>query len=171
MKYFTAIAAMTQDRVIGNGDAIPWKIKEELAWFKRVTMGHALVMGRKTYESIGKPLPGRDTLVLSRAGRCGLPETPNGVKVITCLECVNPNDTCKTVFICGGEQIYRQALPYCLDLYLTIVHRSYEGDKFFPKFEHLFKRVETVGKFDEFTIYHYRNLAPRNPPRLQGTGS
>lgn len=146
-KSFKAIAAMAENRVIGNAGDIPWHLPEDFKWFKKTTMGGILVMGRKTYESIGKPLPGRDTFVLSRQ-----PQNIPDVHSFTDLEMLQHFETDKTIWIAGGAEIYRQTLEHCDELLLTRVHRTVEGDTFFPEFEEQFKLEEIVAKNDDFTI-------------------
>src|SRR5437899_2822381 len=154
VKHFKAIAAMSINRVIGQGNKIPWHLPEDFKWFKKMTTGQVIVMGRKTFESIGKPLPNRLTVVLSRAQF----EHP-GVKAIRALAEMDLANETREVFICGGAQIYEQALPLCSDLYLTLVKRKVEGDAFFPPFEDRFKLVEEILDRPEFKITHYRNRA------------
>ena len=150
MTPFKAIAAMSLNRAIGVRNRIPWHLPEDLRWFKQLTMGHALVMGRKTFESIGRPLPGRTTYVLSRN------ETPiPGVRVIHDLDALQAEPDPRGAFICGGAQIYQMALPHCSDLYLTLVKRECEGDVFFPAFEHDFVLHAELENNDRFTIRHY----------------
>jgi dihydrofolate reductase len=153
-KRFKAIAAMAENRVIGANNRIPWHLPEDFRWFKQMTTGHILVMGRKTFESIGKPLPNRSTVVLSRSGR-----TIEGVRVISSLSELDPAAEPRDLFICGGAQVYTEALPLCSDLYLTLVKRQVAGDTFFPPFEHLFEPAEVVLDNAEFRITHYRRLA------------
>jgi len=151
-QHFTAIAAMSLNRVIGRGSEIPWHLPEDFKFFKQTTMGHVLVMGRKTFESIGRPLPGRETLVLSRLGF-----NHPGVRCVGSLnELPAPTDEQK-VFICGGAEIYRQALPLCGDLYLTLVKHEVEGDALFPEFEKDFKLVQQLHDTPKFKILLYRN--------------
>ncbi len=152
MKPFKAIAAMSRNRVIGKGPDIPWHLPEDFKWFKATTMGHVLVMGRKTYESIGRPLPGRETVVLSRTGF-----SDERVRTVQSVSEIGGDDE-RDVFICGGGQIYAQLLPDCSDLYLTVVKREVEGDAFFPPFEDDFRLVETVRNEEEFEIRHYRKI-------------
>jgi dihydrofolate reductase len=152
VKHFIAIAAMSLNRVIGVGNRIPWHLPEDFKWFRQMTTGHVLVMGRKTFESIGRPLPGRTTIVLSR-----LAFSHPGVTTVRSLDEVQPWVAGRRVFICGGAQIYEQALPLCSDLYLTLVNRVVEGDAFFPPFEDRFELVEVVLERPEFSIRHYRN--------------
>ncbi|MBU6401281.1 MAG: dihydrofolate reductase, partial [Verrucomicrobia bacterium] len=134
MKQFQAIAAIAENRVIGSGNRIPWHLPEDFKWFKQMTTGHILVMGRRTFESIGKPLPDRTTIVLSRSNF-----SHPGVRTAGSLEELVPLAADRQVFICGGAQIYAQALPLCSDLYLTLVKRVVEGDAFFPPFEEQFE--------------------------------
>ncbi len=150
---FKAIAAMSLNRVIGSGGRIPWHLPEDFQWFKAMTTGNVIVMGRKTFESIGRPLPNRTTIVLSRQGTA-IP----GVRVLADLADLKADDPAfggKQVFICGGAQIYQQALPCCSDIYLTLVSRKVEGDAFFPPFEHEFDLREELKACPEFRILHY----------------
>jgi len=150
MNSFKAIAAMSENRVIGNAGEIPWHLPEDFKWFKATTMGGILVMGRKTYESIGRPLPGRDTYVLSRQAR-----EIRGVHSFTDLSVLDHLDTDKTIWIAGGGEIYDQMLPKCSELYLSRVHREVEGDAFFPEFENQFRLNAIVQKNDDFTVEHW----------------
>jgi dihydrofolate reductase len=152
MTAFKAIAAMSLNRVIGAGNRIPWHLPEDFKWFKKMTTSQIVVMGRKTFESIGKPLPNRTMVVLSRA-----PFQHLGVRTISDLSQIDLANETRNVFICGGAEIYQQALPLCSDLYLTLVKRQVEGDKFFPLFEDQFESVEQIFDCAEFTITHYRN--------------
>jgi dihydrofolate reductase len=151
---FKAIAAMSLNRVIGADNRIPWHLPEDFKWFKKTTTGHVIVMGRKTFESIGKPLPNRTTIVLTRS-----PGLIPGVRTIADLRQIDPTDpvlTGREIFICGGAQLYQQALPLCSDLYLTLVQRVVEGDTLFPPFEDQFELAEEVLDRPEFKILHYR---------------
>ncbi|MGB0333749.1 MAG: dihydrofolate reductase [Opitutales bacterium] len=150
MNTFKAIAAMSENRVIGNGGKIPWHLPEDFKWFKTSTMGGILVMGRKTYESIGRPLPGRDTYVLSRQAR-----EIRGVHSFTDLSVLDHLDTDQTIWIAGGGEIYEQMLPKCSELYLSRVHREVEGDAFFPEFEDDFELKSIIQKDDDFTVEHW----------------
>ena len=147
---------MSENRVIGQGNHIPWHLPEDFQWFKRTTMGHVLVMGRRTFQSIGRPLPGRETIVLSRTGF-----SDPRVRTITGLGELPGLVGERQVFVCGGAEVYRQALPHCSELYLTHVKRVVDGDVFFPPFEHLFERVEEVMDREAFRILRYRNLRLR----------
>jgi dihydrofolate reductase len=152
VKHFKAIAAMSENRVIGHGNKIPWHLPEDFKWFKKMTTGHVIVMGRKTFESIGKPLPNRETIVLSRTGF-----SHPGVRIVRALEEIDVAQETREVFICGGAQIYEQALPFCSDLFLTRVKHTVEGDAFFPRFEEAFQRIAVLDDTPEFCIEHYRN--------------
>lgn len=152
MKRFKAIAAMSLNRVIGQGNKIPWHLPEDFKWFKKMTTGQVIVMGRKTFESIGKPLPNRDTIVLSR-----IYDNIPGVRMISDLNQIDVAHEARDVFICGGAQLYEQALPLCSDLYLTLVKRIVEGDRFFPPFEEKFVVAEEILDRPEYKITHYRN--------------
>lgn len=153
--WFQAIAAMSLNRVIGQGGRIPWHLPDDFRWFKQLTTGHILVMGRRTFESIGKALPHRTTLVLSRSGFWH----PD-VRTITSLREIDPACEERKVFLCGGAEVYRLGLPACSDLYLTLVKRLVDGDVFFPAFEERFECVETIREQEEFRILHYRNRRP-----------
>lgn len=149
---FQAIAAMSENRVIGSGNRIPWHLPEDFRWFKATTMGHDLIMGRRTFESIGRPLPGRRTLVLSQAGFRA--EDP---KVVVCasLSQLPPAEAGRIRFICGGGEIYRLALPMCSRLYLTRVKQQCEGDRHFPPFEDLFELDCVLREEPDFVIERY----------------
>ena len=144
---------MGQNRVIGCDNKMPWHLPEDFKFFKQQTMGHILVMGRKTYESIGRPLPGRETIVLSRTTK-----TIKGVHVISSLATLEELGINKTIYICGGSEIYKQALPLCSELFLTCVKKSPEGDAFFPPFEKLFTQESTLLETDDFTVNHYSKI-------------
>ena|SRR5262245_8330394 len=143
---------MSLNRVIGAGNKIPWHLPGDFKWFKKMTTGQTIVMGRKTFESIGKPLPNRETIVLSRC-QFHYP----GVRTISDLSQIDLAQEKPEIYICGGAEIYQQALPRCLDLYLTLVKQHVDGDKFFPAFEDQFEPVEQILDCAEFTITHYRN--------------
>lgn len=121
------IVAMSQNRVIGRDGQIPWYLSEDLKRFKQITMGHSVIMGRKTFESIGKPLPGRENIVLTRDSHFHHPD----VKVIHNLEEVlSASDE---IFIIGGAEIYRQTYPRADKIYLTLIDDEFDGDAFFPE--------------------------------------
>jgi dihydrofolate reductase len=123
----TIIAAIAPDGTIGHQGRLPWHLREDLQYFKAVTMGHPIIMGRKTYESIGKPLPGRRNIVLTRG------------PVVVGVECFSDLDaalkTCGDVFIIGGADVYRQALLLADKLLLTEIHARHSGDTKFPAYD------------------------------------
>lgn len=138
---------MSENRVIGHNGDIPWHLPEDFKWFKQTTMGGILIMGRKTYESIGRPLPGRETIVLSRSK-----QEIEGVRVITDLEQLNQLPADKTVWVAGGGEIYSLLLPRCSELLLSRVHRQCEGDALFPSFEDDFNFSVNLLEKDDFTV-------------------
>jgi dihydrofolate reductase len=148
-----AIVAMAENRVIGNAGTIPWHLPEDFKFFKATTMGHAILMGRKTYASIGKPLPGRKNIVLSRT----MPETP-GITVIRSLdELKDLEDKLddRDLFVIGGEEIYRLLLPSVQELYVTKVPRTIQGDTRFPDFESQFDAGTKILETNDFTVWKY----------------
>jgi dihydrofolate reductase len=146
----TAIVAMSRNRAIGLNGKIPWHLPEDLRWFKERTLGGALLMGRKTYDSIGRPLPGRKTLVVSRTAEI------NGVEMIRDLAAFDPTPLGVPVYIVGGSEIYAQLLPRCTDLFVTQLHTDAEGDTFMPPFEHDFPKVSLIREAEKFQILHYQ---------------
>ena len=150
---------MSLNRVIGAQGKIPWHLPEDLRFFKRTTLGHVVLMGRKTYESLGKPLPGRENWVVS-----GHPLT--GVRVIRDLaEIAEPGDS-REIFLIGGAKLYAALLPACAELLLTLVKREVSGDVFFPSFEEAFCLEEVLQASDQFEIRRYkrRAAAPSDGP-------
>jgi dihydrofolate reductase len=145
-----AIAAMSLNRVIGNEGKIPWHYPEDFKWFKRCTMGGTLLMGRKTFDSIGRPLPGRKTVVLSRSG-FSHPE----VTTISTLEEIETLSLQGELFVVGGAEIYAQTLPLCSELFLTLINKEVKGDAFFPPFEDQFVEADTVLEQPEFRVVRY----------------
>ena len=126
------IVAMDRNRVIGKNDNLPWHISSDLQNFKKITMGNPIVMGRKTHESIGRPLPGRENIILTRDRNYQV----EGCIVLQSLDDVFEH--CKDtdeIMITGGSEIYQQSLEYASRLYLTEVHTEVEGDTFFPEFD------------------------------------
>ena len=129
------IAAVAANGVIGNGNSIPWRLPSDFAHFKRMTVGKPLIMGRKTFESIGRPLPGRTNIVVTRQEGY----QPDGVIVISSLEAalehaqsIAAHDRANEVMIGGGAEIYAQALPIADRLYITHVGANPPGDAYFP---------------------------------------
>lgn len=129
------VAAVAENGVIGNKGGIPWRLPSDMAFFKRMTMGKPIVMGRKQYESVGKPLPGRTNMVVTRQRGY----QPEGVLVVSALEAalehaqaIASADRASEVMIIGGGNIYAQAMPFADRLYITHVALAPDGDTFFP---------------------------------------
>jgi dihydrofolate reductase len=127
------IAALAENRVIGRNNALPWRLPEDLKHFKSLTIGHCVLMGHRTYTSIGRPLPERTNIVLSRD-----PATAyEGVTVAPNLDAglaIAQKAGHETIFVIGGEAVYAAILPVADTLYLTRVHAEIEGDAYFPEF-------------------------------------
>jgi dihydrofolate reductase len=151
-----AIVAMAENRVIGNAGTIPWHLPEDFKFFKATTMGHAILMGRKTYDSIGKPLPGRENIVLSRT----MPEesVPLGITLIRSLDELKEPTDGRDLFVIGGEEIYRLLLPKILELYVTKVPRVIEGDTRFPEFESDFDAGSKILETNDFSVWKYSRM-------------
>lgn len=132
MPRITLVAAIAANGVIGANGRLPWHLPEDLKRFKRLTIGHAVIMGRRTWESLGKPLPGRRNIVLTRTRGYDAP----GASVVATLDaalalCAGHPD----VFVIGGSELYRSALPLAHTLELTEIRRDYEGDARFPTWD------------------------------------
>jgi dihydrofolate reductase len=134
----SVIVAVAENKVVGRKNALPWHLSEDLQYFKRTTLGKPIVMGRKTFESIGRPLPGRTNIVVS-----GNPDYfAEGVKVVSSLEQalqlaqdVALIDDCRELMVIGGASIYAAAIPVADRLYVTEVHAEVEGDAYLPSIE------------------------------------
>lgn len=130
------IVALTDNRVIGRGNKMPWHLPNDLKYFKRMTTGKPVLMGRKTFESIGKPLPGRTNIVITRqndwqaSGVQVVHNLDEGLELATRLSLI---DGSEEVMVIGGAQIYREVLPQAHRLYLTQIHTHIDGDAFFPE--------------------------------------
>lgn len=127
---WTVVVAMAKNDVIGRSGQLPWRLSSDLQRFKRMTMGHCLLMGRKTFESIGRALPGRQTIVLSQQG---LAKVPTGVTVIDSIDKVDQNvEPERKVMVVGGGEIYQAALSRCDTIWLTRILTEVKGDVLFP---------------------------------------
>ena len=157
------IAAMAKNRVIGLENKLPWHLSSEHRRFKEITMGHAVVMGRKTFESIGHPLPGRRNIIITRqrdyapAGCETVPDLRTALAV-----CIG----CDEVFICGGESVFREAMQHAGRIYLTIVDKEFDGDAFFPEIPADFveikrNRFEDVLPYDMVLYERKRRTDPK----------
>jgi dihydrofolate reductase len=126
----TVLAAVGANLVIGRDGSMPWHLPQDLAHFKAVTMGHTMVMGRKTYDSIGLALPGRRTIVITRQETWHAPSVEVAHSLPEALALAGPAD----VFVIGGSEVYRQAMPFADEMLLTEIDQSPEGDAYFPTF-------------------------------------
>ena len=153
MKNVKAIAAVALNGVIGNGLLIPWHISEDFKHFKKTTTGGLIVMGRKTWQSLGeRPLPNRENVVITST-----PDNVRNAKGFTSLQEVfdtYKNDS-RTIWICGGANLYSQALPFCEELILSRVKFSPKGDIFFPPINALFKKTSTLSRHKLFNVVKY----------------
>lgn len=153
----TVLAAMTSARVIGRNNRLPWHIPEELALFRRLTMGSTLIMGRRTFAAIGRPLSGRRNIVVSRT----LPTTA-GIEICdSFLRALRLAAGDQEIFVIGGRRIFSEALPLADYLRISWLHQDYEGDVFFPHLDQAAWRVLAREEAEEFTHLLYR----RNPGR------
>ena len=149
--YTLAVVAMTPDRVIGQGGQLPWHVPGDLRFFRKVTTGHAVLMGRKTWESIGKPLPQRRNIVLSRT----LATVPDGVDLIRTPEAIGDLGISTRLCIIGGAEIYRLLLPQCEEIVLSLIKSEHEGDTWFPAFEQEFTLAEVLEEHEDFEARRY----------------
>lgn len=189
-----AIAAMSRNRVVGNGNTIPWRIPDEFKWFRRMTLGHVVIMGRRTFESLPRPLDGRVNVVLTRhpsrlladeaiTERCtralvgpaahrihgiaqlDLPRIPRTeVHLARGIDSLARAGLTERAWLCGGVQVYRQFLHRCSELYLSVIDREVEGDALFPPFEHLFDLAGVVAEYPEFRVLRYTRNGASDVP-------
>ncbi len=161
--HVTLIAGVAQNGVIGRNNQLPWRLAEDLQFFKQATLGHPIVMGRKTYQSIGRPLPGRRNLVVTR----DLQNAIEGVELCDSLE--NALTRCAPgdeVFVIGGAGLFTEALRWADRLLITEIARSYQGDTYFPSIPGDFKetsRTESHSAADPtlaFAFVEYRRPKP-----------
>ena len=145
----TLVAALTKDRVIGNQGTLPWSIPEELDVFKSITQGHPVIMGRKTFESIGKPLSDRTNIILSR-NKMDIPGT---------IVCNDVNEAVRRVkgdaFVIGGAEVFAQTIGLADRMLLSRIKGTFNGDKLFPEFSHQDWRLERIEDHPEFEFLEY----------------
>lgn len=167
MKY-NIIAAIADNFAIGLNNEIPWHISEDLRLFKKLTLGNIVIMGRKTFESIGKPLPGRTTIVVSSSEKVCEVLGEAGIRVLSSFEAAieaaaaianETSDGNSQIFVAGGASIYAQAIDGADKLYISNVPGSFDGDTFFPKFSEENWKLETEKKFSDFTQKIYSRKA------------
>lgn len=148
------IAAMAENRVIGNNNRLPWSLKADMVHFRELTTGWPCVMGRKTWESLPKrPLPGRPNIIVSRTMS---PGTAEGAAVLPSLpQAIEHCAGYDKVFICGGASMYREALPLAHTIELTLIRQPYDGDTFFPEIDPAQWVVTSTADFDGFSFIRY----------------
>ena len=152
---FSAVVGMTPNRVIGKDGGIPWHLPEDLKVFKRITTGHPIVMGRKTFDSLGRPLPNRQNIVLTRDSSW----QDQGAETIHTMEDLLDLDLMdKHICIIGGEQIFRLFMPFLDILYVSILHDEHEGDTHFPEFSGLFPKGTILESFPGFDLWEYTRV-------------
>lgn len=149
MPYLIAIVAMDPSRLIGAGGKLPWHLPEDLAFFKKTTSGHPILMGRKTFESIGRPLPKRKNIVLTRDKNW----SHEGVEVIHSTDDIPASD--EKIFIIGGAEIYTALSPLIDEWLVSHVHHTYQGDTYLAPFEMDFPESEEVEGHENFTVKRY----------------
>ncbi len=149
----SVIAAMARNRVIGINNTLPWRLPEDLKHFKALTLGHHIIMGRKTYESIGKPLPGRTTVIVTRNPAY----QEEGCITVTSIEAaIAACGDDAEVFFVGGAELYAQVLPRADRLYLTEIQAEYAGDAWFPEFSSAWRETERREQVSpEGLAYHF----------------
>jgi dihydrofolate reductase len=132
MTELSLIVAMDDNRLIGSNNDLPWQMPADLAYFKRTTMGKPIIMGRKTFASIGRPLPGRRNVVITRDSGFSAPgcEIANGIEAALSL-CSDAEE----VMLIGGASLYQQTIDQATRLYVTRIHHSFEGDTWFPEID------------------------------------
>ncbi len=158
------IVAYSQNRVIGRDGRIPWKIPGEQLRFRKLTLGNAVVMGRRTYEEIGRPLPGRLNIILSTTQRYEGENLLTAASLEEAIALAGDRD----IYIAGGAKLYEEALPLADRLYITEIHRQVEGDTFFPNFDESLYEKNCEESCPEKMPYSYvtytRKAAGQNAP-------
>ena len=145
---------MSENWVIGQHNKLPWHLPADLKHFKRLTMGKPIVMGRKTFDSIGKPLPGRTNIIVTRNPRF---QVDNCIVVHSIQEALDEVKTSNEIMVIGGASFYEQTFPLADRMYLTLIHHTFQGDAFFPRYEKdEWLEIERVDKSpDENNPYPY----------------
>lgn len=155
------IAAMAENRVIGRGNSIPWNIPSDQKRFREMTMGHPVIFGRKTFDAISRPLPGRKNIVLTRNKNY----RAEGAVIVHDLDAAfAAGADADEVFVCGGGMVFRETITLAVRIYLTIIHRKYEGDVLFPDIPPDFVEVQRE-EIDNtppysFVIYERKTMRP-----------
>ncbi|MBW2705405.1 MAG: dihydrofolate reductase [Deltaproteobacteria bacterium] len=155
----SSIVAMASNRVIGNRGDIPWMIPGEQKMFKKITLGHTVIMGRKTYESIGRPLPGRTNIVITRQSDYQATGCIVAHDLDSAFQACPPQED--EAFICGGGQLYQASLPVTDRIYLTVLPREVAGDTYFPEVsENEFKmtKSEYIDGVEPYNFFIYERI-------------
>ncbi len=160
LNMISIIAALGKNRVLGKDNELLWRIPDDLKRFKELTTGHPIIMGSKTYESIGKPLPNRTNIVLTKDSDYEAP----GTIVVHSLEEAFEKAENEEIFVIGGGQIYALALPYADKLYLTLIDDKKEGDTFFPDYSAFTKKTHVENRVFEGINYSWVNFERENNP-------
>lgn len=159
------LLAMDKNQLIGKDNDLPWRLPADLAYFKRVTMGHPIIMGRKTYDSIGRPLPGRENIIVTR----DTSYKAEGCKVIHSIEDIvkMSEETDQELFVIGGAEIFKEILPHSDRLYITEIEEEFEGDTYFPAFDKDEWKIisKEKGIKDEKNPYEYTFLVYEKIPQ------
>ncbi|MCX7841889.1 MAG: type 3 dihydrofolate reductase [Clostridia bacterium] len=147
------IAAVARDNIIGKGNSLPWRLPADLAYFKKVTMGHKVIMGRKTFESIGKPLPGRSNVIISR----DRDYKAEGCTIVNSIDEAERLCVDEEAFIIGGAQVYEMFIDRADRLYITFIDEAFDGDAYFPNIDpSVWRQVsKTKGEKDEKNPFDY----------------
>ena len=140
MSCVSVIAAVADNKAIGLNNTLPWHLPEDLKHFRQLTMGHHIIMGRKTYESLGRLLPGRITVIVSRRLGYGAEGAITAGSLQAAIDACGADEE---IFVIGGAELYREAMQRADRLYLTEVHRAFEGDAFFPEYDRAAWQEET----------------------------
>lgn len=144
---------MSANRVIGINNTIPWKLPEDLKYFKKLTLGKSIIMGRKTFESIGRALPSRENIVLTQQQTYQV----QGVKVAHSLKEAIELAENPEIFIIGGAEIYKQSLPLVETVYLTLIEKNFDGDAYFPKLDlKVWQLVQEENHYSESEKFAYK---------------
>lgn len=150
MKNLTIIVAMSENNVIGLNGKLPWHMPSDLKRFKNLTINNSVIMGRKTFESIGRILPNRENIILTKQNNFNI----YGAKIANNLEDAIKQSS-NNVFIIGGEEIYRQTLPIVNKLEITKIHRNYDGNAFFPKINYSEWNLTNKTNYKDYSFLTY----------------
>lgn len=152
---------MAANRLIGRAGSLPWHLPEDLKFFKSLTLGHPVIMGRKTHESIGRPLPNRRNIVLSRTASTATASTgPAPVEIINSPGELAHLGLTGRVFVIGGAEIYQLLLPLCASVIVSRVAGDWEGDAYMPSFEADFPVAERLAAFPTFEVWEHHRTGP-----------